>query len=523
MKINSALIVDNLSISNWQNSALDFASDCLNIKLILNCTNTNLQRFYSRHFAYYVLNVVSLKNRQTRRVPCDIPSAEVINFESGYNGIWQTIPVTVACIVKSKDIKLVIKFGMSLLKIDDSISNLDILSFHHGDPERYRGRPAGFYEVYNNDKAVGIVVQKLSNTLDAGKILTRVYSKVYRHSYKRTTEHFFSLSKFLLRKAIDSYAADQTLTMTDLGPNHTLPSNVIVVKFAFKLVYRKMLRLFYGLLYEKRWNIVLLRIHELRNDLVLSVSKGVTPLVQSRYRFYADPFFSAAGDKIRIEALNARNGLGEIIELQTNNFCVVQTLVKGKHYSYPCSFKNDDREYICPEVASHSAPYLLPEPFAGKAKERLTGLENIKALDGTIVRHDNVYYFFCGLRHSSEDCLYLFFSDELNGPYRPHPQNPIVIDPSSARMGGNILRWGEKLYRVGQNNCYAYGNGITVSAVECLSKERYSEKKVASISFVDALGPHTLDVFGNLAVLDFYRNQFSFGAAYRRIAGKYLR
>ena len=523
MKINCALIVDNLAISDWQNSALDFAFDCLNIKLILNCTNTNSKRFYLRHFAYYVLNIISLKNRQTRHVPCDIPSAEVINFKSGYVGSWQTIPVTVARIVKSRDIKLVIKFGMSLLKIDDAISELDILSFHHGDPERYRGRPVGFYELYNNDKAVGTVVQKISNKLDAGKILTRAYSRVYHHSYKRTVEHSFLLSRFLLRKAIENYVSDQALTLNKIGPNYTLPSNTTVIKFAFKLFNRKISRLVYGLFYEKRWNIVLLTIDHLHDDLVLSVSKGASPLVRSEYRFYADPFFNAAGDKIRIEALNARNGLGEIVEFQANNFCDVQTLLKGGHYSYPCSFKNDDKEYICPEVASHSAPYLLPEPFEDKAKERLTGLENIKALDGTIVRHDNAYYFFCGLKHSSEDCLYLFFSDELKGPYRPHPQNPIVIDPSCARMGGKLLRCGEKLYRVGQNNCYAYGNGITVSAIECLSKEHYSEKKVASISFVDALGPHTLDVFGNLAVLDFYRNQFSFGAAYRRIAGKYLR
>jgi hypothetical protein len=524
MKIKCALIVDNLSISDWQNSALGFASDCLNIKLILNCTNTNLQRLYLRHFAYYVLNIISLKNRQTRRVPCSIAGAAVINFESGYNGSWQTIPVTVARVVKSMDIKLVIKFGMSLLKIDDSISDLDILSFHHGDPERYRGRPAGFYELYNNDKAVGTVVQKISNKLDAGKILTRAYSRAYRHSYKKTVEHSFLLSKFLLRKAVENYVSDQTVTLNKIGPSYTLPSNTTVIKFAFKLFNSKISRLLYGLFYEKRWNIVLLEIDYLHNDLVLSVGKGASPLVRSGYRFYADPFFSAAGDKIRTEALNARNGLGEIIELQANNFCAsVQPLVKGGHYSYPCSFKDDDREYICPEVASHSAPYLLPEPFDGKTKEYLKGLENIKALDGTILKHDNVYYFFCGLKHSSEECLYLYFSDKLNGPYKSHPKNPIVIDPSSARMGGKILRWGEKLYRFGQNNCYDYGNGITVSEIECLSKEHYSERKAASISFADAHGPHTLDISGNLAVLDFYSNQMSFGAAYRRVATKYLR
>ena len=410
---------------------------------------------------------------------------------------------------------------MSLLKIDNSISDLDILSFHHGDPERYRGRPAGFYELYNNERAVGIVVQKLSNKLELGQILAKGYSKTYHYSYKRTSEHFFFLSKFVLRKSIENYALNQILAASNLGPNYTLPGNITVVKFAFKMIYRKCLRLVYGLFYEKSWNIVLLKTNEFRDNLALSVRKGVVPPVGSRYRFYADPFFSAAGDKIRVEALNARNGLGEIIELQTDNCCTIKTLMRGGHYSYPFSFKDGDREYICPEVASHSAPYLLLQPSDGKAVEYLRGLENIKALDGTLARHDNVYYFFCGLKHSSDDCLYLYFSDELRGPYSPHPQNPIVIDPSSARMAGKITLRGGNMYRFGQNNCYDYGNGITVSEIESLSKERYSEKKVASIMFSDALGPHTFDIFGNVAVLDFYMNKFSVGAGYRRIAAKY--
>ena len=523
MKLNSALIVDNHSISGWQNSALEVASDCLNIKLVLNCTNTISRRFYFRHFAYYVLNLVCLQNRETRRVSCDISSAEIIDFESGYDGRWQTIPDTVARILKSNNIQLVIKFGMSLLRIDDSISDLDILSFHHGDPEQYRGRPAGFYELYNNDKTIGIVVQKLSNRLDAGQVFTRVHSKIYHHSYKQTAEHFFSLSKFLLRKAIESYILGETLYVGGIGPNYMLPSNATVLKFMFKLTRRKVERLLYGLFCEKRWNIVVFKVNESCNNLLLSVSKGVSPLVHSRYTFYADPFFSATGDKIRTEALNARNGLGELVELQASNGAFIRLLVSGEHYSYPCSVKDGDREYICPEVASHSAPYLMPEPFDGKAKAYLKGLENIRALDGTMFRHEHTYYFFCGVKQSSDDCLYLFFSDELMGPYRPHPQNPIVIDPRCARMAGKMLRWGDKVYRVGQNNCFAYGNGITISEIECLSRERYSERNVASVSFTDALGPHTVDVFGNLAVLDFYTNQLSFSAGYRRIVGKYLR
>ena len=33
---------------------------------------------------------------------------------------------------------------MNLLRIDENLKLPPILSFHHGDPSKYRGRPAGF-------------------------------------------------------------------------------------------------------------------------------------------------------------------------------------------------------------------------------------------------------------------------------------------------------------------------------------------------------------------------------------------
>ena len=50
-------------------------------------------------------------------------------------------------------------------------SKFDILSFHHGDPEKYRGRPAGFYEVLNKEERLGFIVQKLRFALSGRKIL----------------------------------------------------------------------------------------------------------------------------------------------------------------------------------------------------------------------------------------------------------------------------------------------------------------------------------------------------------------
>lgn len=76
------------------------------------------------------------------------------------------------------------------------------------------------------------------------------------------------------------------------------------------------------------------------------------------------------------------------------------------------------------------------------------------------------------------------------------------------------------MYRFGQNNCFGYGDRITVSEIVELTPTRYAERKVGHIAFDDARGPHTLDIHNGSAVLDFYVDRFSLMAGYRRLAAK---
>ena len=59
---------------------------------------------------------------------------------------------------------------MGLLKIDEKLSKCNVISFHHGNPSKYRGRPSGFFEILNDEKRSGVIVQKINNELDAGDI-----------------------------------------------------------------------------------------------------------------------------------------------------------------------------------------------------------------------------------------------------------------------------------------------------------------------------------------------------------------
>lgn len=515
--LRAALIIDGSEVTKWQKNALDAVSDLLDIRLVLSCSNTNTQKNLTKHCLYYALNLFTLKNHLTRRVRLDFSGAKCIEFTSIYQGNWQKIPDSISEELVNSQIDVVVKFGMSLLRIDGVLNNVKILSFHHGDPTQFRGRPAGFYELLQSKGSVGIIVQELSNKLDAGKVWAMCHSKVQQHSYKRTALSFFGNSQFLLRKAVINLMRNSSVDISPVGKNYRLPSNALVMKFSFIIGLRKLKRLFYGAFYEKKWNIATSSDVDLLDHSFLSLKNAKTATVVGGYNFYADPFFSADGESIRLEALNSKNGLGEILELNTENLTQQNILLKGGHYSYPFSFLSENREYLIPEVASHSPPCILPAPFGSDSKVMLKGMEKYRVVDSTLFEKEGIFYLFCGMNSSASDCLYLFYSEGLDKEFVSHPLNPIVIDPSRARMGGRIIQRNGRFYRFGQDNSYGYGDGISICEINKLSTSDYEEKVVGALRVKDASGPHTVDLFRDKSVFDFYVDTFSFLAWYRRI------
>ena len=163
MKLKAALLVDKLKICKWQLNALEAAYDSIEIVMVLNCQNTHTKKNYTKNLLYYALNLISLNNNLTRKETIYLPHKRIINFQSIYEGSWQLLPQEVYKELESGRVDVVIKFGMSLLRLD-ALRNLPpILSYHHGNPSKYRGRPAGFYEILNKEKTMGIIVQSISN------------------------------------------------------------------------------------------------------------------------------------------------------------------------------------------------------------------------------------------------------------------------------------------------------------------------------------------------------------------------
>ncbi|MDC0078755.1 hypothetical protein OAJ46_01225 [Candidatus Pelagibacter sp.] len=523
MKLKVAIIVDKLKIKKWQLDSLDAIKDEIEIKSILNCTNTIHKKKFFQNFLYYILNFFNLRNYMTRNYPVPNYGINIVNFKSSYSKNWQTIPTDVIKDLKKQKIKLIIKFGMNLLNIDDELDKIDIFSFHHGDPSQYKGRPAGFYEIFHDKKKTGVIVQKLSNRLDSGDIYAFGEVKNINYSYRKTAINFYSLSPFLLLKSINNLKNGIKLNIGNSGKTFSLPSNYIVILFVKKIILNLVKKIFYGLFYEKKWKVAFMNNNILleEENFILKSSIQEIP-IKKKYNFYADPFFSTDGKKVRLEALNYKTGLGEILEVDVSNLKEQKVILSGKHYSYPYSCNYNDKELLLPEVASHSEPFLLSLKNPKNFTTYIKGFQNSKIVDATLFKKDDYWYLFFGFSNNSENLLNLYISKNLDETFNPHPNSPICLSPTMSRMAGKIINVNSSIYRFGQNNEGEYGRGIFIQKIKEISPLSYSEISCGSIFIEQYQGPHCLNFSPDKSriILDYYEDGFSLLAGYRRIIAK---
>ena len=521
--IKTALIIDKNYISKWQADCLEYSKDLINIKLILNCQNTYNQKKFFKNYLYYLINIFFIRSKYTKKIRYNNINEElVINFNSTYDRNWQSIPLNIYQELKKNNINLIIKFGMNLIKIPKEYETLPIISFHHGDPSKFRGRPAGFYELFYNELNVGTIVQILNNKIDKGDVLSLSYFPVYNYSYSRTLKLVFKNSKILLRKAIINLNKSKKIHLKKAKQIYTLPSNFTVCKFLIKLLYNYTQRIIYGIFYEKKWNFSISKHFDLSNVLesenyIFTVDRQIE--INHKYSFYADPFFRNE-KQVFLEAFNKKNFRGEIIKYDLVNRSYKNILNnKKKHYSYPSYFKHNNIEFILPEVASWSPPFLYS--LNDNKKKYLKGFEDNNLIDPTHFFHKDIHYIFAGKKEDSLYNLYLFYSvDSIYGPYKNHPLNPIVTNPLNARMGGKIIKFNNKIYRIGQNATVNYGDGVYLNNINVINKENYSENIITKINIKGYSGPHTLNFSNNGVVFDYYKNEFNFLAWYNRIRTK---
>jgi hypothetical protein len=522
-----ALLIDDGALACFERAALLTVADGATIE-VFSCTNTRHRRRPFRHGLYYLLNAFSIRNRWSRPVPLegsDLPIAGRVDFEAEEEGSWQSLPAAVLARLRAAAPDVILKFGMGLLRVPDGIG-APILSYHHGDPDKYRGRPAGFYELLNGEAVMGQIVQKLGNRLDAGEVLAFGETRVFAHSYRATMVEAYRHSPFLLRQAVRNALAGEAIPKPSSGRNYRLPSNLLVARFLLRMARAAARRLLYGAFVEKRWDVALapapagdaLPVSE------MFPAEQEWKRIEKRpgYTFYADPHFAADPSTLLVEAMNRRSGKGEILRVGADGG--QRPLSDPRHhFSYPASVFEADAFYLVPEIAEWSTPRIYRVEEEGLAEVgplRVAGAPRL--VDPTLVRHEGRLYLFANDLAEGSSVLSLWSAPSLFDEFERHPASPIRVSPLGARMAGPIRRIGGALIRPGQDFGLAYGDGLLFFEIERLDRLCYAERPAGALRFASRRGPHTLDRAGGRLAFDYYEERFSLLAGLRRAKGRFL-
>ena len=502
MKIAGAIIIDQRGLRGFQAKALRNVQPDIDIQYIFSLATS--PSLLNRLLAPQVKKCSGLAYEDFKQDNC-----EVIPVKSGADirAFLSHLPVKDAVEIVLNFVKV----GLLDARTEDAFSVLEYCCPEH----------IGVDEII---KKSGGLVQTVTRVRPAGttnEILARTVSKAFYQSLVKTRENFQKSSPFILKRAVQAWSHKAPLLEPEVEVIAEYISLTGLIWLRLVLALRKITHLLYGLLYEKKWNVVLFdKVDGFYNDVSHSIATGKTPKLKQGYTLYADPFFSDDGHSIMLEALNAKNGLGEICEIDRTDLSFKKVHLQGGHYSYPFTFAHEDTKYIMPEMGSHSSQSLFEvgNEHSPAAQTVMKGLEDVRVVDSTLFFKNGIYYLFTSFSDRAADRLELYTASHFDGPYSPHPQNPIVSDPTKARMGGRIYADKDRLIRFGQDNSSSYGNGLAVAEITVLSPEAYSETEIGRIKFVDAKGPHTVDVSGDKIVMDYYHDRFSLLAGYRRLS-----
>lgn len=148
------------------------------------------------------------------------------------------------------------------------------------------------------------------------------------------------------------------------------------------------------------------------------------------------------------------------------------------HLSYPYVFEWHGDHYLVPEShVSNEVTLYRARPFPTGWVRCATLLSGSYA-DSSLFHFEGRWWMFTLPLLQYTDCD-LYMAETLEGPWRPHPCNPIVRDDrSSARPGGRVLIWDGRPIRHAQDGLPRYGSRVRAFAVAELTATRYREEEM---------------------------------------------
>jgi hypothetical protein len=429
--------------------------------------------------------------------------------------------------IGSYDLDFILRFGFNIIRGEIlEVPRYGVWSFHHDDEKKYRGSPAGFWEIYYDDPVTGAILQRLTDRLDGGIVLRRGFFRTVRHSYVANISQLYGESaawpaqicREIRAGRVSAFAAEPSCTD---APMFYPPTNLEMLRFMGKLWSNQFHRIARLLSLRDHWNIGVVDA-PITKFLDPKFSPHVHWLPSQPSRgYFADPFhcpetgannpkpttsvmveeYNYAGAKGSISWLSLRKEQGSL-RIDDRGSAIALPM----HLSYPYIFRYDGVVYCVPECWQSHGISLYRAVDPPRVWQKLATLvDAFDGVDPTLFQHEGRWWLLCSSRHQgSLHNLFIWYADTLLGPWRPHDGNPVKNDVRSSRPAGTPFAHEGHLYRPTQDCSRTYGGRVLLNRINKLTPEEFAEESVREICPIAPYsdGVHTLSSCGEMTLID---------------------
>jgi hypothetical protein len=403
-----------------------------------------------------------------------------------------------------------------------------VWKYQFGDWVRYRGGPAGFWEVHDSSSVSAATLVRLTDDADEVVVLREGYLRTNTLSAAKNRRQLqeccvrwaAQLALDIRNGAVSQFAAEPRRTS---APVRAAPSAAQRLQHQCRIVGRMAAAAWRDLFRHDQWNIGV-------------VEQPITEFLEGQARaatrwfpeprpgeIVADPFGVVRDGHLTVlcEYLSFADNRGVIVAMEPNSATASRRVpvgigpVPAVHLSYPQMLQVEGRTFCVPETheARELALYEL-ERFPDRWRRIATLLTDTVVVDATVFEHGGLWWI-AGSEAAPKGAsceLHLWHAEELTGPWQIHPGNPVKVDVRSARPGGTVFIRDGVLYRPAQDCSRTYGGRIVINRVITLTPTTFAEEFAAAVD-PEAAGPypcglHTLSAVGNVTLIDGKRIRF---------------
>ena len=540
------LMINSLTVEHWQYDTIKLLMDNgMKLSLIIqNADNTpspsflyKIKDYPFRRFLFRIWNRFFFKPRS--KYPADLTelTADIHTIfckpkTKGISTYFEEIDIQE---IRNQNLDFILRFGFNIIRGEVlNTAKYGVWSYHHDDERIIRGGPPGFWEFMRNLPSNGVILQRLTNSLDKGVVLKRLKFKTILHSYKAHLDQLYFGGEILplqvCKELINNGVLNEEPSLSEAPIVHP-PTNIRMIQYFWKSLWRRVAFHINDLFRQEDWNVGFCE-SSIENFINSNDKDSIDIKWFNKPRkncYFADPFVikTKKDTYIFFEWYSYSRGRADLaVALKSEGFSKYHKLTNFKeHRSYPFVFEYDGEIYCLPEAnaTNQVTLYRFDEEKLAFNKDTVL-LKGFPIVDATLHYHDNKWFMFLVNQKNSHSHLEIYYSENLRGPYNPYDMNPVMIDCSKARPAGKIFNFEGKLIRPSQNCTEHYGQSITLEEIVNLTENNFETKEFGCICPIENSdydkGIHTINSDDNIVVFDGKRFVFTFSGFKQQLKQK---